>query len=94
MWTGVTALAMKRQLLLAVLALVLALVSLGEGFAVKLTHLSTLRLPTYGADDSVSYPLPSLTVEQLAFQPQGKLIYGVGELLELQTIDLGSISRM
>ena len=69
---------MKRQHF-ASFALVLALVSLGEGFAVKLAHLSTLHLPTYDADGSVSYPLPSSTVEQLAFQPQGKLIYGVGE---------------
>ena len=70
---------MKRQLLPIILALVLALVCPGDGFDVKLTRLSTLRLPKYGSDGSVSYSLDSATVEQLAFQPRGKLIYGVGE---------------
>ena len=73
---------MKGQLFAASLALALVLafvVSLGEGFEVKLTHLSTLYLPTFDANGSASFPLPSVSVEQVTFQPQGNLLYAVGE---------------
>ncbi|XP_070192207.1 mesenchyme-specific cell surface glycoprotein-like isoform X2 [Littorina saxatilis] len=70
---------MLRHNVIPVLSLLAIYLTAGQGIEVTLTRLSTLYLPTYGEGGSVSYPMPSVSIEQLAFEPKGKVIYGVGK---------------
>ena len=61
------------------LALVLLVISSAiNGYEVKLKHLSTLYLPSSFNGDVPQYEFDSDTVEKAAFEPTGKIVYGVG----------------
>ncbi|KAK7114374.1 uncharacterized protein [Littorina saxatilis] len=70
---------MVRHNTIPVLSLLAIFLTAGQGIQVSLTRLSSLYLPTYAQNGSVSYPFPSATVEKVAFEPLGKVIYGVGK---------------
>ncbi|KAL8606257.1 hypothetical protein ACOMHN_039793 [Nucella lapillus] len=84
---------MKRQLWLgAVLVVVLASVA-SHGLNVSLSRVSTVYLPTYGEDGSLSYSFPTETVEQLAYHAKSKTLYGVGVGV-IHVIDASDVSNM
>nr|KAG5713079.1 hypothetical protein BaRGS_021873 [Batillaria attramentaria] len=61
-------------------ALLLSVLSLAAGYEVKLTKLSTIYVPhDFDDNNQPQFQLLVGSVEQLAYEPTGKLIYGVGD---------------